>query len=304
MRRGPTLLSGRRFVGPDDSPRNVRRTARRRVLVTLVLGSLLAATGCSTNIEDYPSMMEMPRPVTEQGNLIYSLWQGSWLAALAVGATVWGLIIWACIFFRRRKGETGLPPQVRYNLPIEILYTIVPFLMVLVLFYFTARDQAELYELTDEPEHTINVIGFRWSWTFNYTDEDVYDTGSPAEPPTLVLPEGERIRFDLESADVIHSFWIPAFLFKMDVIPGRLNQFEVTPDEQGSFVGKCAELCGADHARMLFNVRVVSQEEYDNHVEELRDAGQTGQLTTETVNNDAGTSQNTGDQSTRGEDTS
>jgi cytochrome c oxidase subunit II len=255
------------------------------------------------NIEDLPSMMDMPRPVTEQGNLIYSLWQGSWVAALAVGVTVWGLIIWACIFYRRRKGETGLPPQVRYNLPIEILYTIVPFLMVLVLFYFTARDQAELYELTDDPDHTINVIGQRWSWTFNYTDEDVYDVGTPADPPTLVLPEDERIRFDLESADVIHSFWVPAFLFKMDVIPGRLNQFEVTPDEQGTFVGKCAELCGVDHARMLFNVRVVTREEYDDHVEELRDAGQTGQLTTETVNTDAGTSQNTGDRSSRGEDT-
>jgi cytochrome c oxidase subunit 2 len=277
---------------------------RRRVLLTLVLGSVLATAGCSASIEDLPSMMDMPRPITEQGNLVYTLWQGSWVAALAVGFTVWGLIIWSVIFFRRRKGETGMPPQVRYNLPIEILYTVVPFLVVLVLFYFTARDQAELYRLTANPDRTVNVIGYRWNWTFNYVDEDVYDTGTPAEPPTLVLPEDERIRFELQSPDVIHSFWIPAFLFKMDVIPGRLNQFEVTPDEQGTFVGKCAELCGNDHARMLFNVRVVSREEYNDHVDSLRDAGQTGQLTTDTVNSDAGTSQNTGDQSSRGEDTS
>jgi cytochrome c oxidase subunit 2 len=291
-------------VGPDGSPRTPRLSPRRRALLVLVLGSMMATAGCSMSIEDLPPVMDMPRPVTDQGNLIFTLWQGSWVAALAVGAAVWGLIIWACIFFRRRKGETGLPPQVRYNLPIEILYTIVPFLMVLTFFYFTARDQAELYELTDDPDQTVNVIGYRWSWTFNYTDEDVYDTGTPAEPPTLVLPEDERVRFDLQSADVIHSFWIPAFLFKMDVIPGRLNQFEVVPSEQGTFVGKCAELCGVDHARMLFNVQVVSREEYDEHVERLRAAGQTGQLTTETVNSDAGTSQNTGDQSSRGEDTS
>jgi cytochrome c oxidase subunit II len=275
---------------------------RRHVLLTLVLGSVLATAGCSASIEDLPSMMDMPRPVTEQGNLVYTLWQGSWVAALAVGFAVWGLIIWSVIFFRRRKGETGMPPQVRYNLPIEILYTVIPFLMVMVLFYFTARDQTELYELTDEPDRTVNVIGQRWSWTFNYTDDDVYDTGTPAEPPTLVLPEGERIRFELQSTDVIHSFWIPAFLFKMDVIPGRLNQFEVQPDEQGTFVGKCAELCGVDHARMLFNVRVVSQEEYDDHVDELRDAGQTGQLTTENVNSDAGSSNNSGRSTSRGED--
>jgi cytochrome c oxidase subunit 2 len=274
------------------------------VLLALVLGSVLATAGCSTSIEDLPSMMDMPRPITNEGNLIFTLWQGSWIAALGVGAVVWGLIIWASIFYRRRKGDTGLPPQVRYNLPIEILYTVVPFLMVLVLFYFTARDQAELYELSENPDRTVNVIGYRWSWTFNYVDDDVYDTGTPAEPPTLVIPEGERIRFDVQAADVIHSFWIPAFLFKIDAIPGRLNQFEVEPTEQGTFAGKCAELCGTDHARMLFNVRVVSQEEYDDHVESLRDAGQTGQLTTDTVNSDAGTSQNTGDQSSRGEDTS
>ncbi len=232
------------------------------------------------SIEDLPPVMNIPDPVTEQGNIVYSLWQGSWVAALAVGLAVWGLIIWAAIFFRRRKGETGLPPQVRYNLPIEILYTVVPFVMVLVLFYFTARDQADLYELTDNPDRTVNVIGQRWSWTFNYIDDDVYETGTPDDPPTLVLPEGERVRFELQSTDVIHSFWIPAFLFKMDVIPSRLNQFEVTPDEQGRFVGKCAELCGVDHARMLFNVEVVTPEEYADYVEELRDAGQTGQLTT------------------------
>ena len=78
---------------------------------------------------------------------------------------------------------------------------------------------------------------------------------------------------------MIHSFWVPAFLFKMDVIPGRTNQFEVTPNKEGTFIGKCAELCGVDHSRMLFTVKVVSQAEFDAHMQELRAKGQIGQLT-------------------------
>ena len=219
----------------------------------------------------------MPAPATEEAPIIESLWTNSWIAAWLIGALVWGLIGFAVIRYRRRPGDKT-PEQVKYNLPIEILYTVAPLIIILVMAVFTWRDQTELTRLTDRPTHTVGVVGFRWSWTFNYLEEGVYEVGTPGERPVMYLPVDETVRFELTSPDVIHSFWVPAFLHKMDVIPGRTNKFEVTPNKLGTYAGKCTELCGADHARMLFDVKVVSRADYDAHIEDLRAKGQVGVL--------------------------
>jgi cytochrome c oxidase subunit 2 len=236
----------------------------------------VAATGCAS--EDLPTFA-VGETATSQADTMLSLWQGSWIAAFAVGALVWGLILWAVIFHRKKSDQA--PEQTRYNIPIEVLYTVVPVLVIGVLFFFTARDEHRLTQLSDNPDHTVNVVGFRWNWAFNYVDEDVYEVGTPDEFPTLYLPVDQTIRFQLTSPDTIHSFWVPAFLFKMDNIPGRLNEFEITPTKEGRFAGRCAELCGVDHSRMLFWVEVVSQDEFDDQIAELEDRGQTGLLDTD-----------------------
>lgn len=258
----------------------------------------------------------MPTPVTEEGPRILSLWQGSWAAALATGVLVWGLILWSIFFHRRSRTKIEVPTQTRYNMPLEALYTVVPLIIVSVLFYFTARDETKLLSLADKPAHTINVVGYQWSWGFNYVEnvpgstgdaktskelagipdrfiEDfpanaggVYEAGTPASRnpqtknpgPTLWLPKGEKVRFVLTSRDVIHDFWVVPFLMKQDVIPGHTNAFEVTPNREGTFLGKCAELCGVDHSRMLFNVKVVSPERYQQHLKDLAKKGQTGYI--------------------------
>jgi cytochrome c oxidase subunit 2 len=248
------------------------RVSRRLVLPLIAVSILTSA--CSG---DEFLRMGMPKPATTEGSTIESLWTNSWLAAWIVGALVWGLILFAMFRYRRRKND-GLPEQTKYNMPIEILYTLAPLVMIMVLAVFTWRDQSELTALTDRPTHTVGVVGFRWSWTFNYLDEGVYDIGTPGTRPTLWLPVDETVRFQLTSPDVIHSFWVPAFLHKMDIIPGRTNKFEVTPNEVGKFAGKCTELCGADHSRMLFDVKVVSRTEYNAHIESLRAKGQVGKL--------------------------
>ncbi|NEE12965.1 cytochrome c oxidase subunit II, partial [Streptomyces sp. SID7499] len=112
---------------------------------------------------DFPRL-GMPTPVTEEAPRILSLWQGSWAAALVTGVLVWGLILWSVFFHRRSRTKVEVPPQTRYNMPIEALYTVVPLIIVSVLFYFTARDESKLLELSDKPAHTINVVGFQWSW--------------------------------------------------------------------------------------------------------------------------------------------
>ncbi|ATL27159.1 Cytochrome c oxidase polypeptide II [Streptomyces formicae] len=287
---------------------------RRKLPQVLTAGLILAtATGCT--YKDFPRL-GMPTPVTEEAPRILSLWQGSWAAALATGVLVWGLILWSVIFHRRSRTKVEVPLQTRYNMPIEALYTVVPLVIVSVLFYFTARDESKLLALDDKPAHTINVVGYQWSWGFNYVENvkgsegdakkskdldaiperfrkdfpanagGVYEVGTPGERnpqngnpgPTLWLPKGEKVRFVLTSRDVIHSFWVVPFLMKQDVIPGHTNAFEVTPNKEGTFMGKCAELCGVDHSRMLFNVKVVSPERYQKHLEELVKKNQTGYI--------------------------
>ncbi len=199
------------------------------------------------------------------------------MAALATGVVVWALMFFVSWRYRRRS-ETDIPVQTRYNLPLEIFYTIVPIIMVVVLFQHTIMTQNAVLEEV-EPDHTIAVVGQQWSWTFNYLDEDVaggknvYTAGTARDIPTLVLPVDEVVQFDLSSPDVIHSFWIPAFLMKMDVVPGRDNGFQVEPNRIGTYMGKCTELCGTYHSRMLFNVEVVSKEEYEQYLRDQIDAG-------------------------------
>jgi len=199
---------------------------------------------------------------------------------------------WALIVYRRRKGETGMPAQLRYNLPIETLFTVVPLILVLGFFAFTARDMTAIEAKTENPDVHIEVIAKQWSWDFNYVDENTFDSGIQAQftgteenvfetLPTLYLPVNKSVQIDLSSRDVIHSFWVIDFLYKKDMFPGVTNKMYFTPMKEGAYVGKCAELCGEYHSMMLFNVKVVSQAEYDSKMASLAARGNVGQLSTE-----------------------
>jgi cytochrome c oxidase subunit 2 len=257
--------------------------------VTLAGAAVLTLSGCSDSVER--GWLPTDRYTTNNTDRVMNLWNGSWIAALLVGALVWGLIIWVMVAYRRRRGETELPPQVRYHLPLEIMYTAIPLMMVAVLFGYTYRDQTELISTKTTPDLTIEVVAKQWAWDFNYLNDDAYDTGVQGqltgkagvedEIPTLYLPVGKRVQFNLYSRDVIHSFWIPAFLMKMDTIPGIENKFQVVPNKIGDYKGKCAELCGEYHSEMLFNVKVVSVTDYQAHIAELKANGQSGSLPVE-----------------------
>lgn len=219
----------------------------------------------------------MPEPGTKEAWQILHFWQWSWVALLVTGAVVWGLMFYVAWRYHRRS-QDDVPVQTRYNLPLEIFYTIAPMIMVLVFFAHTVRLQSDLTEVP-QADHTIVVVGQQWAWTFNYTDEqvadgkNVFEFGTASYRPTLVLPVGQSVKFELHSPDVIHSFWVTGFLYKEDVIPGRTNEFVVTPDREGTYQGKCAELCGTYHSRMLFNVKVVSPDEYDAYLKHQIDEG-------------------------------
>ena len=242
-----------------------------RVAALGLLG-VLALTGCTPNNEFW--RWGWPDGITDESYLMRDLWIWSVIAALIVGFAVWALIGWSVVMHRKRGDE--LPKQTAYNLPLEIVYTIIPFLIIAGLFFFTVVVQNRVQERSAEPDVTVAVNAFKWNWQFVYPEttgtdgEPVNTIGTSEEIPILVLPTDRTIRFEVASADVIHSFWVPEFLFKLDVIPGnengRDNVFEVTVREEGAFVGRCAELCGTYHAYMNFEVRAVPLEDYEAYL--------------------------------------
>nr|WP_232075795.1 cytochrome c oxidase subunit II [Phytohabitans suffuscus] len=261
------------------------RTGRLARFVGLGAGALALVTllgGCDVG-STFGGFGWPEGGVTPQANRMYNLWIGSVIAALAVGALVWGLIFWCVVRYRKRGDQ--LPVQTRYNMPMEFLYTIAPILVVCVLFYYTAVVQTDVDKVRNDPNTvTVEVVAFKWNWQFNYRDgigEDANTVastlGSSDVIPVLVLPTGRRIRFEETSKDVIHSFWVPELLFKRDVFPGNVrNVFEVESiDQEGAYVGRCAELCGTYHSMMNFELRAVSQDDFERFLQAKRDGATT-----------------------------
>lgn len=271
------------------------RTGSRRKTITSISGLALAGalvlTGCSPEVEK--GWLPTERGTTNHTDRIMDLWVNSWIAALVVGIITWGLIVWCLVAYRRRKGTKGFPKQISFNLPLEVFYLTIPLFMVLVFFYFTDRDQQAIDDRSQPADVVVDVRGKQWAWDFNYkagdvVEEDVHEAGVQAhltgdtidneKLPTLYLPVGKSVDLELNSRDVIHSFWVPAFLQKRDMIPGKTNYIRFTPTKEGTYDGKCAELCGEYHSEMLFRVKVVSEAEFEAHMDELRESGNTGLL--------------------------
>ncbi|CAN7387015.1 MULTISPECIES: aa3-type cytochrome oxidase subunit II [Micrococcaceae] len=271
------------------------RTGSRRKQITtitgLALAGALALTGCSPEVQR--GWLPTERGTTNHTDRIMDLWVNSWIAALVVGIITWGLMVWCIVAYRRRKGTVGFPRQTSFNLPLEVFYLTIPLFMVLVFFYFTDRDQQAIDNRSEPADVVVDVRGKQWAWDFNYKQgdvitEDVHEAGVQAhltgaevdkeKLPTLYLPVNKSVDLELNSRDVIHSFWVPAFLQKRDMIPGKTNYIRFTPTKEGTYDGKCAELCGEYHSEMLFRVKVVSETEFQAHMDQLRQDGNTGLL--------------------------
>ncbi|PRX48518.1 cytochrome c oxidase subunit 2 [Prauserella shujinwangii] len=255
-----------------------RATRPLRAVKVAALAGLVAvlATGCSG---EEVLRFGWPEGVTPEADRMRVLWTWSVIAALVVGVIVWGLIFWAVAFHRKKKHETEpLPRQFQYNVPLELFTVVVPVIMVCVLFFFTATTESVVLDEQEDPDVTVDVTAFQWNWEFQYPDTRTADggpvstVGSSTEIPLLVLPTDRVIQYNLRSTDVIHSFWVPEFNFKRDVFPypeknNQDNTFQNTIDQEGSFVGRCAELCGTYHAMMNFEVRALSPDRYDRYIE-------------------------------------
>jgi cytochrome c oxidase subunit 2 len=244
----------------NERRRSTWRRPRRILLAVLTLvGPSLLAGGCRL-----PTFGQRS-PITKQGTHALALWQGFFITALCVGGLVMGLILFAAIRYRRRSEE--IPSQKADKLWLEAVYTITPVLIVAVLFTVSVMAAHAIDSSGGKPDLTVNVTGFQWGWQFAYPGRHVTITGSGVDaPPILVLPRGETARLVLRTADVNHSFWVPDFLEKRDLIHGVNNAIDVTPTKVGSYDGRCAEYCSLDHWRMTFILKVVPPEQFNTEL--------------------------------------
>jgi cytochrome c oxidase subunit 2 len=210
-------------------------------------------------------------PLTEQAEDLDRVWDVFLIIGGLIGLLVAVLVL--MVILRGRK-STEMPKQVREHIPIELAYTVVPFLIVVALFVMTVGSVRAVDHLDDDDadiDLVVEVNAFQWQWQFVYPDAGVVQTGTNDERPELALPAGATVRFDLTALDVIHSFWIPGFRFKRDVFPGEETSFQVdVGTTTGSWpdTGVCAEFCGLDHATMRFDVSVLSADEFARWLEE------------------------------------
>jgi cytochrome c oxidase subunit II len=254
-----------------------RRTGYVRAAKVAVLGLLALPLLAGCSVQDV-IRFGWPEGVTPEATQMRHLWTWSAIAALVVGVITWGAMFWAVAFHRKKKGDDeSVPRQTQYNLPVEIIFTVVPTIIVAVLFGFTVAVQQ--YVDKDVPAAMkVDVTGFQWNWKFDYPDQVAAD-GRPVETigtsntiPLLVLPTNTSIQFTISSNDVIHSFYVPEFLFKRDVFPmpeknDTDNVFVIDRiEKEGAFVGRCAELCGTYHASMNFEVRALNPDLYNRYM--------------------------------------
>lgn len=312
-----------------------KRSFGRKALLSGVLGfGGLALAGCDVAapeglLGDFLAM-GWPKGITPEATAMYNFWVWVWAAAWTIGFIMWGLFIFGIFSWSARKaakaGKDEFPKQLQYNIPLELVLTIVPIVIVMTLFFFTVQTQDKVTALDKDPKVVVDVTAYQWNWKFGYqtvkadltADGDDYDgvdqkrqaaaeaskkdsngdnpingrsksdvsylhfnqietLGTSDEIPVLVLPSNTPIEFQLASADVSHSFWVPEFLFKRDTYSHpeankQERRFQIEKiEEEGAFVGRCAEMCGTYHAMMNFELRVVSPEKFADYIQFRRD---------------------------------
>jgi cytochrome c oxidase subunit 2 len=203
-----------------------------------------------------------PQSITEQGAAIGRLYNLFLVIAAVVWTTVTGVMVWSLVRYRRKDGDDRLPKQIHGNKYWELSWTLIPLVIIAVLIVATVKTQNTVLHQQPDPDLTVEVTGFQWSWRFAYPESGTQVVGSSKRPPELVVPADHTVHVRLRSADVIHNFYIPRTLFKRYAIPGTTNEFDLTFTETGRYDGNCAQFCGFGHPDMVFTLRVVTAEEF------------------------------------------
>jgi cytochrome c oxidase subunit 2 len=211
------------------------------------------------------------RGSTGQGHDEYLLYAGTFIAAIVVGVITAALIVWSIVRYRRRSDD--IPRQFQYHFGLEVAYTVIPVIIVLILFGFTVWTENNIDDVAAHPAQIIDVNAFQWGWQFTYAGKHVSVEGetlndpdpvglngaacAPANHcygPGLIVPTGETVRIYLRSKDTIHGFYVPEFNFSRYAQPGVLNTFDLTVQHTGIYRAQCTQFCGLFHSDMFFHV--------------------------------------------------
>ncbi len=211
----------------------------------------------------------VPSPADVQGESVERLYTIFFIVAAVVFALVAGLIAWSLVRYRARPGDE-LPKQFDRNLKLELTWFAIPLATVIVLFILSAGVLGEVNAENSDPFVTVNVEGYQWGWRFTYEGSGVEVIGDADDRPEIVLPVGRPLTFTLDSADVVHSFWVPRFLIKRDMVPGQQNSISLTVSEAGVYRGVCTEFCGLLHSKMNFVIRAVQPAQFEVWLENQR----------------------------------
>jgi cytochrome c oxidase subunit II len=246
---------------------------RRRTNAVVVVALVVVLAVLGTWLGAVLGESGLPTRATAEGRDVERVWRILLAMAGAVSGVVVALLVVALVDGVRHRGGPE-PEQVAGSLRLELVYTALPLALVAAVFVIALQGSDRLDADAPDDALRVEVTGFQWGWRFDYELDDGEEgpsiVGTQEAEPELVLPIGRTVALGLISNDVIHSFFTPAFLTKLDVIPGRRNELVVEPDRLGTFVGHCAEFCGLDHARMNFTVRIVSEDEFADWLEQAR----------------------------------
>jgi len=212
-----------------------------------------------------------PHGVTTQDHYVRELWHITYIFAVPIGLIVFGAIVWCMIRYRAKPGSNRQPSQFQYHIPIEAAYTIIPLVIVAIVFGFMYNAENKVDAVAKNPAVKITVEGFQWGWRFTYpnghqevgTVANELDINSNLNLPVLYMPAGETVQLHLVSDDVIHTFYVPEFLFQRDLIPGINNVVDFNVIKPGLYTGQCNNICGVYHAYMRFLVQVMPIAEYN-----------------------------------------
>jgi cytochrome c oxidase subunit 2 len=224
-----------------------------RVVRVVRVGSALVLGGLVLGACNLPGF-GADRGATTQGHSTFHLFQFFAILSIPVLLSVFVPLVYAILRFKRRGDE--IPKQTHSHIPIEIVYTVVPIIIIVVLFVFTVRVENKVTAVSAHPNLRVDVTAYQWGWKFYYPSLGITEYTEGNHYPDLVLPENETTTVRLVSSDVVHGFYIPAFDFSRYALPGVTNYFDFTPNQVGSFIGRCSQLCGLYHSEMLFHVSV------------------------------------------------
>ncbi|MBI5878551.1 MAG: cytochrome c oxidase subunit II [Chloroflexi bacterium] len=222
----------------------------------LLAGGLLSLSAC---IPEIPQTTLAPK--TSNATAIFNLFEPIFWTAVVVFFIVEALLFYSVFRFRSRDHSWGVPEQLHGNTSLEIGWTIIPAVILGVIFFLTLQTLTVVHNVpaaaASGPQVNVRVVGHQWWWEFQYPDYKTADGQIVSVGSDMHVPAGAVVNYTLESVDVIHSFWAPQLGGKMDLVPGHVNRFYfVAPKETGEFAGQCAEFCGAQHANMRFHVMV------------------------------------------------